>query len=182
MSVVGNNLTSLQRLAGYPRFSDDGNLSLEERYACLYSSVSTLLPARGAVHPDFTTYLLKRRSWERDGDSAIVTLIYGIDGVGSIPVPGGTAVQESRAVIDVEQDPDGNPVDAPGIIYISTTIETAFSFSASEITSGVGSIGAPPGLTGATADEWKKTGRTVEKASDGTRVSDEYKWKDGGWT
>ena len=98
MSVVGNNLTSLQRLAGYPRFSDDGNLSLEERYACLYSSVSTLLPARGAVHPDFTTYLLKRRSWERDGDSAIVTLIYGIDGVGSIPVPGGTAVQDRIAI------------------------------------------------------------------------------------
>lgn len=177
MSIIGNQLTSLQRVAGYPRFTDDGTTyRLVDQYVCKYTSVTVLLPLRGSAHPDFAGYWLKTREWVKDGDAAIVTLTYGIDGVGE-PIPDGAEVVSTDAVVDVESN--GQLV--PSIVYRRVRVKTVWTFSAGTSTLNVGTRISPPGLSGAGANEWLKTARIVEKTGEGTRVTDEYKWRSGGW-
>lgn len=184
MSVLGNPLSALQRLSGYPRFSDDGQLTVTEKHVCLFASVSTLMPARGTVHPDYADYVLKKRGWERDGESAIVTLEYGLAnvvGTGAYPMPDGAEVLSTRATVDVETADDGTELLVPGIIYTRRRVKTVWPDTAATRTLNVGTLINPPGLTSPGANEWLKTGRSVDQASDGTLVEDEYKWRSGGW-
>lgn len=176
MSVLGNPLTSLQRVAGYPRFRDAGETTLEDKYYCLWSSWVSLTPAKGTESAEISGMYLFERGAEKDGDAAIVTLIYRYPG-SKEPVVDGADTYESRAAVTVSDTGDRLPT----VEWIRRKRVKTFTKSAANVTLNVGVRVSPPGMSSPTSNEWLKTGRGFVDGQGYTEIVDVYEWKDGGW-
>lgn len=177
MSIKGNQLDTLVRVEGYPRYtSSGGNASLEDQFVCKWSSWGTLIPAMGSTTDQAASLYLTDKLVEREGEMARITLTYSYPDA-LAPVVDGDDTYESRATVTI--DDEGNRL--PSIAWVRRSRKSTFSLSASNVTSNVGKRVDPPGLTGSSANEWLKVGREVQVGPDYTDVTDSYEWKDGGW-
>jgi hypothetical protein len=92
---------------------------------------------------------------------------------------------QDAAIIAAQQDIDTIPV--PGLKYYYSTYLTNFEWTeANMITVGaisIAEVGAPSGMTGATALKWILQGKSIENVGAGmVKVSEEWEYSPVGWT
>lgn len=69
----------------------------------------------------------------------------------------------------------------PATTYSKTTITNSESFSELNLTSGVGDLGTPDGVTGATGTNWLKVGKSITPVGDKYQTVETWQFLPGGW-
>lgn len=69
----------------------------------------------------------------------------------------------------------------PGAIYTRTEVVSGFVWSEDNVVSGTGLLSSPTGLTGASANKWLKTGRTVREEGSSAIITETWQYAPNGW-
>lgn len=176
MSIKGNQLDTLVRVEGYPRYTSTGSeASLEDQFVCKWSSWETLVPSIGSTTDQASNVYLTNKRADREGEMARVTLTYTTANLE--PIVDGDDTYESRSTVTI--DDQGNRL--PSVTWIRRFRKSTFGLTSNNITQNVGKRVNPPGLSNVNVDEWLKVGREVQIGQEYIDIVDSYEWKDGGW-
>lgn len=194
----------------YPKRTrlQDGTFELTYFYSCWDASAESLVPTFNSAPPGngpggaYST--LKCQEVELAPSDvpgwATVTVKYRVpdSAVSFQPKQHGDVTQEgdqSATEVPIEQHPDYATNAATwaaegrrsfthvGVTYTRTSYTNAFTWTESAITSGVGTRGAPTGLSSATANNWLCTGYNVRQVGRGlTEVRQVWQYDSNGWS
>lgn len=70
---------------------------------------------------------------------------------------------------------------SPRTTYTRETIETSFTWSESNIVSGVGACSSPSGLSGATSTKWLKVARDARTEGEVVKLTETWQYNPDGW-
>lgn len=208
MSLKGNQLTTLEELAGSPEpvITSSGK-GIVRKYACKWTLVESLLPAIGSPDAVFTDLVVSKISYPRDGDVAIVTVEYNAPDLQTTITPDTSAavlegsanamelpVEDilarygaSASVVAALKEAGVESYLFPQPTVRRTTRVTNFVWSEANITKNVGYRVAPPGVQGAVQANWLKTGRDPRDVGINpagqrvTEITDSYQYDPDGW-
>lgn len=182
---------------------DDDNITVILKYKCHGDFVDTLRPVKGSACPIAAYSTLIRKSTHvvpLAGHANWVTLEvqYGAFSFSWQKKSGDTtqessasfrefAVSDKRLGLSVAKQKQllAKRQKTVGVInpkYTYTLYDAAWVWSEVNVISGVGATGSPTGMSGATANKWLKTERSVRESQDGlVEIRDSWDYNDPGW-
>ena len=205
MSVLGTNGGTITKRTR--KYSADGSLVKTVEMPAAYESTYLATIAIGDTDSGF---ILAEISSDVQGGKCVVTQTYvtasaytiRYGGTGDPVLDGDTNATEERIELHPLysgglSDSYGYPVLTssgnnygfkgvesylkPMTTYRRTTIESSFTWSESNLVSGVGECSAPTGLTGATSTKWLKIARIPTTQGDKTQLTEVWQYNPNGW-